>query len=254
MKHLISFIAGSLLGILIMVVINFLPKPYADNDMLKLNNFYIPTLKLVSDNVKLVSSDVGDKEIILEYDTKSAKKEVVSDYYDKLQKYGYRSLKNEWEEENGEFIQVLSAGENKLIYVICEKNTDVVSIKYNLEEGSIEIFEDEKFFVNDARNEYYDVKIDDKTVKIPSVKNIADLTMDTDISFEFTNHINLYHRYAQGTTSEQKEGYLNKYGNLLLDNGFVQGENKREYHNNFIKIKIENDRWFHVYISKNVAN
>lgn len=254
MKYIMSFIGGILLGIGVMVLINLLPKPSLDNDMLVLDDFYIPTLKMVSNNIKILSTESNDKEISLEYDAKSVKKETVLNYYDKLQRYGYKSLKNEWAEENGEFIQVLSPENDKLIYVTCERNADVVSVKYNLEQGSIEKFEDEKFFVNDLRYQYYDVKIDNKIVKIPSVTNIADLRMDTDRNFEIGNNTSLYHGYEQGTASEQKEGYLNKYGDLLLDNGFVQGENKREYYNNFAKIKIENDRWFNVYIRKNAED
>lgn len=250
MKYIIGGIAGILLGIGIMLGINLLPKPFSDQEILNFNDTYVPTLKIVSNKVKMIANKVEDKVITLHYDNDSVKKETILSYHQMLQNYGYRNIKNDFANNDvGEFIQVISTKENELIYVTCKKNEENVTIEYEVKNGQIEVMTEEKFLVYNDDIKYYDFKIDDKNVKVPSLENVVDLELQDDKVYENWFR-DLKYKYVDNTTSEQKESYLNRYTNVLLENGFYQGKDKREYHNGMVSITIRNDYSFNINISK----
>jgi len=252
-KIIIAAVFGILVGIGVMFCVNLLPEPYSEKDIIVLNDVYIPTIRLVSENAKLVSNEeISEKELLIKYDAVSFDKELLSAYATLLEDYGYRLLRSnlESEEDNSEWVAVSSIDKEKLVYVECKKNSEAVSIKYSLEQGDIEVWEEEKYFVYDAKNQYYDVVIDDRNVKVLALENVVQLTRDTKRDFTANNYVNLYYEYDEHTTGEQKDAYLDNYGKFLLENGFSQGKNEKEFSNGIVKISIMNDFNFSITITK----
>ena len=164
----------------------------------------------------------------------------------------YRMVKSNLQakEESLEFVAVAMPLQDQLVYVTCTKNANTLNVKYTLAQGNIDIWQNEKYVVYDAQNQYYDMNIDERIVKVPALENVVSLNRDVERDFVANNYMNLRYEYENNTTGEQKDSYLSNYGKFLLENGFSQGKNEKEFLNGIVKISIMNDYSFSITITK----
>jgi len=236
----------------IMLCVNLLPKPYSENEWIVLDEVSMPTIRLAFEDAKLISNEMTENEILLKYDANSVAIEKLVEFRELLKRYGYRVIKDNFvaEENKAEFVVVSWAGEEKISYIKVISNNKEVSITYSVTPGKLEVIKPEKFIFYDLEKQYYDITIDDQLIKVPSLDNVVKLTRDNDSDFIAQNYMWIRYNYDEHTTSEQKKAYLKKYGEFLIENGYSQGKNERQFVNGVVKVDLDDGYAFYVTISK----